>query len=162
MAARPSAPRVCFGGVRQNTKTRKHGPARGGKTRKHRNTGPPRGPNKHGKHQTRSQFSLYVSPSHPRIRARPSILFASRGVSTALVRATCGSGEALAWVIASDAPFTSPDHGYTSGAHGEPWSTHTCVFKHCQQTRHSSYMYVIARTATGLHVHVRPPRLEIS
>ena len=39
---------------------------------------------------------------------------------------SAGTGEALAWVIASDAPSTSPDHGYTSGAHGEPWSTHTC------------------------------------
>ena len=36
--------------------------------------------------------------------------------------ASAGIGEALAWAIASDVPSTPPSHGYTSGAHGEPWS----------------------------------------
>ena len=40
--------------------------------------------------------------------------------------ASAETGEALAWAIASDVPCTSPNHGYTSGAHGESWSTHTC------------------------------------
>ena len=39
--------------------------------------------------------------------------------------ASAGTGEALAWAIASDVPSTSPSHGTNSGAHGEPYSTHT-------------------------------------
>ena len=34
--------------------------------------------------------------------------------------ASAGTGEALAWDIASDVPVTFPDHRYSSGAHGEP------------------------------------------
>ena len=30
-----------------------------------------------------------------------------------------GTGEALAWLIVGDVPFTSPSHGSNSGAHGE-------------------------------------------
>ena len=40
-----------------------------------------------------------------------------------------GTGEALAWDIASDVPSTSPSHGSNSGAHGESYSTHTYAFK---------------------------------
>ena len=41
-----------------------------------------------------------------------------------------GTGEALAWDIASDVPSTSPSHGSNSGAHGEAYSMHTYAFKH--------------------------------
>ena len=40
-----------------------------------------------------------------------------------------GTGEALAWDIASDVPSTSPSHGINSGAQGESYSTHTYAFK---------------------------------
>ena len=40
-----------------------------------------------------------------------------------------GTGEALAWDIASDVPSTSPSHGSNSGAHRESYSTHTYAFK---------------------------------
>ena len=40
-----------------------------------------------------------------------------------------GTGEALAWDIASDVPSTSPSHGSNSGAHGESYSTHTYAFQ---------------------------------
>ena len=36
-----------------------------------------------------------------------------------------GTGEALAWDIASDVPSTSPSHGSNSGAQGGSYSTHT-------------------------------------
>ena len=45
---------------------------------------------------------------------------------TMYMSSSAGTGEVLAWAIASDVPSTSPNHGYTSGAHGEPWSMHTC------------------------------------
>ena len=40
-----------------------------------------------------------------------------------------GTGEALAWYIASDVPSTSPSQGSNSGAHRESCSTHTYAFK---------------------------------
>ena len=40
-----------------------------------------------------------------------------------------GTGEALAWDIASDVPSTSPSQGSNSGAHRESYSTHTYAFK---------------------------------
>ena len=40
-----------------------------------------------------------------------------------------GTGEALAWYIASDVPSTSPSQGSNSGAHRESYSTHTYAFK---------------------------------
>ena len=40
-----------------------------------------------------------------------------------------GTGEALAWDIASDVPSTSPSQGSNSGAHRESHSTHTYAFK---------------------------------
>ena len=40
-----------------------------------------------------------------------------------------GTGEALAWDIASDVPSTSPSHGSNSGAQEESYSTHTYAFK---------------------------------
>ena len=39
-----------------------------------------------------------------------------------------GTGEALAWVIVSDAPSNFPSHGSNSSAHGELYSTHTLRF----------------------------------
>ena len=39
-----------------------------------------------------------------------------------------GTGEALAWDIASDVPSTSPSHGSNSRAHGEPYSKHTHAY----------------------------------
>ena len=41
-----------------------------------------------------------------------------------------GTGEALAWYIASDVPSTPPSQGSNSGAHRESCSTHTDAFKH--------------------------------
>ena len=61
--------------------------------------------------------------------------------------ASAGTGEALAWVIARDVPSTSPNHGYTSGAHGEPWSTHTCGLNIVDTPR--------AASATGLLDYIR-------
>ena len=43
--------------------------------------------------------------------------------------AGAGTGEALAWAIASDVPSTSPGHRTNSGALGEAYSMHTYAFK---------------------------------
>ena len=40
-----------------------------------------------------------------------------------------GTGEALAWDIASDVPSTSPRQGINSGAHRKSYSMHTYAFK---------------------------------
>ena len=50
-------------------------------------------------------------------------------VGTLTMGTWAGTGEALAWDIASDAPSTSPGHRTNSGAHGEAYSMHTYAFK---------------------------------
>ena len=50
-------------------------------------------------------------------------------VGTLNMGSWAGTGEALAWDIASDVPSTSPSHGSNSGAHGESYSMHTYAFK---------------------------------
>ena len=64
-----------------------------------------------------------------------------------------GTGEALAWDIASDVPSTSPSHGSNSGAHGESYSTHTYAFKHS---------CAIVRTTRATRLHAQSSRLQLS
>ena len=50
-----------------------------------------------------------------------------------------GTGQALAWAIASDVPSTSPGHRTSSGALGETYSMHTYVLNiHVQMTHKTS------------------------
>ena len=62
-----------------------------------------------------------------------------------------GTGEALAWDIASDVPSTSPSHGSNSGAQGESYSTHTYAFKRscpndsCNEPKASTIIASLAR-----------------
>ena len=50
-------------------------------------------------------------------------------VGTLTMGTWAGTGESLAWYIASDVPSTSPSQRSNSGAHRETYSTHTYAFQ---------------------------------
>ena len=56
-----------------------------------------------------------------------------------------GTGEALAWDIASDVPSTSPSHGSNSGAHGESCSTHTYAFNPFRTRTQNGRTHMVGR-----------------
>ena len=81
-----------------------------------------------------------------------------------------GTGEALAWYIASDVPSTSPSQGSNSGAHRESYSTHTYAFKrscpicscNAPHARATGSLFTAAtpsptRKKSGLCFAVKPP-----